>query len=135
MSHDVFCNEDEVFETPAFFFTSMSACLSFTLFPRMDFSHLLLVEFWQAAIGDIQTCLVTCRKSFRVTHAMLLRRFRKISCNFRGRRSTLDVPIVILRGRRSTLDVSRCVFLRIALSCRAASSSDKVQFRGRRGIL
>ena len=52
VSHDVFCNEDEVFETPAFF-TSMSACLSFTLFPRMDFSHLLLVEFWQAGISPM----------------------------------------------------------------------------------
>ena len=78
------------------------------------------------ALRDIQTCLVTCRKSFCVAGAILLRRFQKMCCSFRGRRSTLDMSIVILRGRRSTLDVSCCVFFRIAL-VRAASSGDKVQ--------
>ena len=62
------------------------------------------------ALRDIQTCFVTCRKSFCVAGAIFLRRFRKMSCSFHGRRSTLDVSIVILRGRRSTLDVSCCVF-------------------------
>ena len=33
-----------------------------------------------------------------------------MTCSFCGRRSTLDVSIVILRGRRSTLDVSCCVY-------------------------
>ena len=61
------------------------------------------------ALRDIQTCFVTCQKSFCVAGAILLRRFRKMSCSFHGRRSTLDVSIVILRGRRSTLDVSWCV--------------------------
>ena len=62
------------------------------------------------ALRDIQRCFVTCRKSFRVAGAILLRRFHKMCCSFRGRRSTLDVSIVIFRGRRSTLDVSCCVF-------------------------
>ena len=54
------------------------------------------------ALGDIQTCFVTCRKSFCVAGAILLRRFCKMRCSFRGRRSTSDVSIVILHGRRST---------------------------------
>ena len=55
-----------------------------------------------------------------------LLRFQKMFCSFRGRRSTLDVSIVIFRGRRSTLDVSRCVFFANRIG-RAASSGDKVQ--------
>ena len=62
------------------------------------------------ALRDIQACFVTCRKSFCVAGAILLRRFQKMCCIFRGRRNTLDMSIVILRGRRSTLDVSCCVF-------------------------
>ena len=79
---------------------------------------LLVVSFRVAgvALRDIQTCFVSCRKWFCVAGAILLRRFRKMSCSFRGRCSTLDVSIVILRGRRSTLEVSCCVFLRIALA-------------------
>ena len=71
---------------------------------------------------------VTCRKSFCVAGALLLRRFRKISCKFRGRRSTLDVSSVILRGRRSTSDV------RIGLSG-LRHVATRCKFRGRRGIL
>ena len=78
------------------------------------------------ALRDIQTCFVTCRKSFCVAGLILLRRFRKMSCSFRGRRSTLDVSIVILFGRRSTLDVLCCVFFANRI-VRAASSGDKVQ--------
>ena len=78
------------------------------------------------ALRDIQTCFVTCRKSFCVAGAILLRRFQKMRCSFRGRRSTLDVSIVIFRGRRSTLDVSCCVFFVNRIG-RAASSGDKVQ--------
>ena len=62
------------------------------------------------ALRDIQMCFVTCRKLFCVAGAILLRRFQKMRCSFRGRRSTLDVSIVIFRGRRSTLDVSCWVF-------------------------
>ena len=82
------------------------------------------------ALRDIQTCSVTCRKSLCVAGAILLRRFQKMCCIFRGSRSTFDVSIVIFRGRRSTLDVSCCVacLLHIANRIgRAASSGDKVQ--------
>ena len=78
------------------------------------------------ALRDIRMCFVTCRKSFCVVGAILLRRFPKMRCSFRGRRSTLDVSIVILRGRPSTLDVSCCVFFANRIG-RAASSGDKVQ--------
>ena len=78
------------------------------------------------ALRDIQTCSGTCRKSFCVAGAILSRRFHKMSCIFRGRRSTLDVSIVIFRGRRSTLDVSCCVFFVNRIG-RAASSGDNVQ--------
>ena len=60
------------------------------------------------ALRYIRMCFVTCRKSFCVAGAIFLRCFQKTGCSFRGRRSTLDVPVVILRGRRSTLDVSCC---------------------------
>ena len=78
------------------------------------------------ALRDIQTCFATCWKSFCVAGAILLWRFQKMCCSFRGRRSTLDVSIVIFRGRRSTLDVSCCVFFVNRIG-RAASSGDKVQ--------
>ena len=78
------------------------------------------------AFRDIQTCSGTCGKSFCVAGAILLWRFQKMCCSFRGRRSTLDVSIVIFRGRRSTLDVSCCVFFVNRIG-RAASSGDKVQ--------
>ena len=74
----------------------------------------------------IQTCFVTCGKSFCVAGAILLRRFQKMRCSLRGGRSTLDMSIVILRGRRGTLDVSCCVFFANRI-VRAASSGDKVQ--------
>ena len=61
-----------------------------------------------------------------VAGAILLRCFQKMGCSFRGRRSTLDVPIVILRGRRSTLDVSCCVFFANRIGS-AASSGDKAR--------
>ena len=78
------------------------------------------------ALRDIQTCFATCWKSFCVAGAILLWRFQKMCCSFRGRRSTLDVSIVIFRGRRSTLDVCCCVFFVNRIG-RAASGGDKVQ--------
>ena len=78
------------------------------------------------ALRDIQTCSGTCRKSFCVAGAILLRRFQKMCCSFRGRRSTLDASIVIFRGRRTTLDVSCCVFFVNRIG-RAASSGEEVQ--------
>ena len=77
-------------------------------------------------LRDIQRCFVTCRKALCVAGAILLRRFHKMCCSFHGRRSTLDVSIVIVRGRRNTLDVSCCVFFVNRIG-RAASSGDKVQ--------
>ena len=61
------------------------------------------------ALCEIPTCLITSRKSFCVVGAILLRRFQKMSCSFRGKGSTLETSIVILRGKRSTSDVSHCV--------------------------
>ena len=61
-----------------------------------------------AALCDIPTCLITCRKLFCVAGAILLRRFHKTSCSFRGRGSMLEISVVILRGRCSTSDVSHC---------------------------
>ena len=58
------------------------------------------------ALRDMWTCLATCGKSFCVAGAILLRRFQNMRCNFRSRRSTLDVSSVIFRGRHSTSDVS-----------------------------
>jgi len=79
------------------------------------------------ALRDIiQTCSAMCRKSFCVAGAILLPRFQKMCCSFRGRRSTLDVSIVIFRGTRSTLDASRCVFFANRIG-RAALNGDKVQ--------
>ena len=94
----------------------------------LEVSEVSLLRFaWQAwHSGDIRTCSGTCRKSFCVAGAILLRRFQKMCCSFCGRRITLDVSIVIFRGRRSTLDVSCCVFFANRIG-RAASSGDKVQ--------
>ena len=78
------------------------------------------------ALRDIQTCFATCRKLFCVAGTIFLRRFQAMHCSFHGRRSTLDVSIVILRGRCGTLDVSCCVFFANRIG-RAASSGDKVQ--------
>ena len=52
---------------------------------------LLVASFRVAgvALHDIQTCFVTCRKSFCVAGAILLRRFQKMRCNFRGRHNIL----------------------------------------------
>jgi len=86
------------------------------------------------ALRDTQTCFVTCRKSFCVAGATLLRRFQKMRCSFRGRRVTLDLSIAILRGRRSTLDVWSRVFLRIALAG-LRQVATRCKFRGRHGIL
>ena len=86
------------------------------------------------ALYDIPICFITCRKSSSVATAILWRRFLKTSCSFPGRRSTLDVSIVIFRGRRSTLDVSCCVFLQIALAG-LRQVATRCKFRGRRDIL
>ena len=85
------------------------------------------------ALRDIQTCLVTCRKSFCVAGAILLRRFQKMRCSFRGRRNTLDVFIVILRGRRSTLDGRVACFFQIGLAG-LLQAATRCRFRLERNI-
>ena len=62
------------------------------------------------ALCDIPTCFMTCQKSVFVAGAILLPRFQKMCCIFRGKRNTLETSDVILRGRRNTLDVSCYVF-------------------------
>jgi len=78
------------------------------------------------ALCGIPTCFIMCPTSFGGTGAILLHRCQKMSCPFRGRRSTLETPIIVLLGRRSALDVSRCVFVANRI-VGAASSGDKVQ--------
>ena len=67
------------------------------------------------ALCDIQSsCFVTCRKSFCVAGAILLRRFQKMRCSFRGQAQHFG------RAHRHL-----CVFAnRIG---KAASSGDRVQ--------
>ena len=82
------------------------------------------------ALRDMWPCLATCRKSFCVAGAILLRRFQNMRCTFGGRCNTLDVSGSIFRGRRSTSDVSCCVFFSHRIG-RAARSGDKVQIAWR----
>ena len=78
------------------------------------------------ALSDVWTCLVTCRKSFCLAGAILLRRFLNMSDIFCGRRSTLDVSIFVFRGRPSISDVSCCVFSANRIGT-PARSGDKVR--------
>ena len=72
------------------------------------------------ALCDVRTFFVTRPKSFCVASAILLRRFQKMRCSFRGRRNTLDVLCRVL--------------LRTALSG-LRQAATKCRFRGRRGVL
>ena len=94
----------------------------------LEVSNVSLFRFaWQAwHFVTFRRVLQRDESRFAWQSAILLRRFQKMCCSFRGRRSTLDVSIVILRGRRSTLDVSCCVFCANRIG-RAASSGDKVE--------
>ena len=62
-----------------------------------------VVSFCMAGttLRDIRMCFETCPLS-DCAHC-----FQKMSCIFRGKRSTLATSIVILCGRPSTFDVSR----------------------------
>ena len=64
---------------------------------------------WQARHFDIPTCLITCRRSFCVAGAVLLRRFLKMCSSFRDSRGMLMISVVVFRGRRSTSDMPHCV--------------------------
>jgi hypothetical protein len=76
------------------------------------------------ALGDILTCLQVS-KVVCVAGAILLCRFWKISCVFRGSRSTMVTSMVILRGR-CTSDVSCCEFFTHRID-RDAANGDNVQ--------
>ena len=78
------------------------------------------------ALCDIPTCFIFVENRFCAAGAMLPRRFQKMSCSFRGRRSTLETSIVISRGGRNTSGLSCWVFFANRI-VRAASSGDKVQ--------
>ena len=79
--------------------------------PFRRFSSKLSCRFaWQARhFVTFQPVLITCRKSFCVAGAILLRRFHKMSCSFPGRSNILEISVVILRGKRSPSDVSHCL--------------------------
>ena len=76
---------------------------------------------------------IESRFVWRAPGPILLRRFQKMRCSLRDRRSTLETSIVILRGKRNTSDVSRCVFLRIAMS-ELRDLVTPCKFRGRRSM-
>ena len=78
------------------------------------------------ALRGVPTCFRTRQKSFCVAGALLLPRFPKMHCIFRGKSSTLDTSDLILRGRRSTFDVSCCVLFANRIVS-AARSGDKVK--------
>ena len=82
---------------------------------------LLVASFRVAgvALRDIQTCFVTCRKSF-----VFLWQAQYFCDIFR--RCVAVVSSVILRGRRSALGVWCCVVFANHIG-RAASSGDRVQ--------
>ena len=94
----------------------------------VGFKH-LVASFRVAgvALRDIQTCFVTCRKSFRVAGAILLRRFPKDALQFSWQaqhfgRVHRHFAWQAQHFRRVVLRV----FLQIALAI-PASSGDKVQ--------
>ena len=113
VSHDMLVLRLQHVSSRFFWFLLASPCLWVKLQNLSCFMVPKQVVMWfcmpGVALRDILRCLQTCRKSFCVAGAILLRRLQKRRCIFRGRRSTLETSIVILRGRRSTSDVSHCV--------------------------
>ena len=86
------------------------------------------------ALRDIQTCFVTRQKSFCVAGTILLRRFQKMRCSFRGRRSTLDAYRHSAWQAQRFRRVLLRVFLQIALAGLRQVATG-CRFRGRRCIL
>ena len=78
------------------------------------------------ALRDIQTCFVTCRKSFCVAGAILLRRFQKMRCIFSWQAQHFGR---VHRHFAWQAQHFRRVVLRVFANRigRAASSGDKVQ--------
>ena len=90
----------------------------------LDVSNVSLLRFaWQAWHLDV-FCNVS--KVVLCGRCNTFATFSEDALQFRGRRSTLDVSIVIFLGRRAILDVLCCVFCANRIG-RAASSGDKVQ--------
>ena len=82
----------------------------------MDVSYACGVASFRVAgvaLRDIQTCFVTCRKSFCVAG-----RNTFTALQFRGRRSSLSFRVA---------GAARCVFLRVALAGLRQVATDKVQ--------
>ena len=88
---------------------SMGEAVKHLSFSKVSKQVVMLFCVASAALCDIPTCWVTCQKSFCVAGAILLRCFHKMSCSFRGRRSILEISVVILHDRCSTSDVSHCL--------------------------
>ena len=74
----------------------------------LNVSKQVVMSFCMAgvALPDIFTCLQTRRKSFCVAGAILLRRFQKMICSFRGRRSTLETSTSELSGLRQVVTLN-----------------------------
>ena len=85
------CLESLVFLWPPRVYGGSCETCPFRRFPKV----VMLFCVAGAALCDIPTCLITCRKSFFVAGAILLRRFHKMSCSCRGRRSMLEISVVI----------------------------------------
>ena len=71
-------------------------------FPKVSKQVVMLFCMAGAALCDIPTCLIKRREFFCVAGAVYLHRFHKKSCSLRGRRSMLEISVVILPGRRSS---------------------------------
>ena len=67
-----------------------------------------------AALCDIPTCLITCRKSFLCGRRNTFASSSQDELQFSWQEQHFgDLSVVILRGKRSTLEVWCCMFLRI----------------------
>ena len=85
-------------------------------FWRFQTSCRLVSRGRRGTLWHFNMCFITRRKSFSVTGAIRLRRFQKMSCIFRVRRSTLDTS-------NGTFDVCCSVSFANRI-CRAAWSGD-----------
>ena len=102
-------NQFMYFESSFFSGVVTTICFSQSSFSNISKQVVMSFCMAGAALCDIPTCLIMCRKSFCVAGAILLRQSHKMSCSFRGRRGILEISVVILRGRRRASDVSHCV--------------------------
>ena len=115
VSHDMLVLRLQHVSSRFFWFLLASLCLWVKLQNLSCFMVSKQVVMWfcmpGVALRDILRCLQTCRKSFCVARAILLRRLQKRRCIFRGRRSTLETSIVILCGRGSIIQICACIYI------------------------